>query len=66
MSKSFAAMLVLIFLTALCLNVPLPVTAESQTLVVPDGYPTISSAIGNATDGDTIFVKKGIYESPKD
>jgi hypothetical protein len=40
----------------------LPVQAESRTIVVPDDYPTISSAIGNATDGDTIFVKKGTYE----
>jgi len=35
--------------------------AEPKTIVVPDEYPTISSAIGNATDGDTIFVKKGTY-----
>ena len=41
-----------------------PVKAEDKKIVVPDDYPTISSAIGNATDGDTIFVKKGTYEGP--
>ena len=38
------------------------VKAESRTIVVPDDYPTIQEAIGNATEGDTIFVKKGTYE----
>ena len=40
------------------------IEAESRPLVVPDDYPTIEAAIGNATDGDTIFVKKGTYEGP--
>jgi nitrous oxidase accessory protein len=62
MRKSIALLLVLVFLTASCLTVPLPVNADSKTIVVPDDYPTISSAIGNATDGDTILVKKGTYE----
>jgi nitrous oxidase accessory protein len=62
MSKSVALLLVLAFLTASCIIAPLPVNAGSKTIVVPDDYPTISAAIGNATDGDTIFVKKGTYE----
>ena len=36
-------------------------TARGRTITVPDEYPTIQAAIGNATDGDTIFVKKGTY-----
>ena len=36
----------------------------ARTITVPDDYPTIQAAIGNATDGDTIFVKKGTYEGP--
>jgi nitrous oxidase accessory protein len=64
MRKSIALLLVLVFLTASCVIMPLPVNAGSRTLVVPDDYPTISAAIGNATDGDTIFVKKGTYEGP--
>ncbi len=39
--------------------------ANSLTKVVPDDYPTISAALGNATQGDTILVKKGTYyENP--
>ena len=33
-----------------------------STIVVPDDFPTISDAIGNATEGVTIYVKKGTYE----
>ena len=65
MSKSSALVLVLVFLTTSCIITPLPATATFRTIFVPDDYPTISSAIGNATDGDTIFVKKGTYrENP--
>jgi len=39
----------------------LPVKAESKTIVVPDDYSTIASAIGNATDGDTILIRSGTY-----
>lgn len=36
-----------------------------RIITVPDDYPTIDSAITNANDGDTIFVKKGVYvENP--
>jgi parallel beta-helix repeat protein len=37
------------------------VKAASKTLVVPDEYPTIADAVGNATAGDTVFVKDGTY-----
>jgi len=41
------------------------VNASPKTITVPDDYPTIESAIANANDGDTIFVKKGVYvENP--
>ena len=62
MSKCFALLLVLVFLMASCLIAPLPANAKPKTLVVPDDYPTIAAAVGNATDGDTILVKKGTYE----
>jgi nitrous oxidase accessory protein len=39
----------------------LPVQGKPRTIVVPDDYPTIAFAIGNATEGDTIFVKNGTY-----
>ena len=62
MKKTTALLLALAFLTASCVISPLPVKAGSRTLVVPDDYPTIAAAIGNATQGDTVFVKKGTYE----
>jgi len=34
----------------------------SKTIIVLDDYPTIAAAVGNATEGDTILVKKGTYE----
>ena len=40
---------------------------EPGTLHVPsDDYPTITSAIGAATDGDTILVGPGVYMGPLD
>jgi len=65
MSKNAVALL-LVFLLAPCLIAPLPATAAPKTIIVPDDYPTIRAAIGNATAGDTIFVKKGTYEGPID
>ncbi len=62
MSKSIVLLLVLVFLTGLCLILPVPVKAASKTIVVPDDFPTLSSAIENALEGDTIFVKKGLYQ----
>ena len=38
------------------------VKADPRTIVVPTDYPTIKEAIGNAVDGDTIYVKKGTYQ----
>lgn len=43
----------------------LPTKAEVQTIIVPDNYSTIQQAINNAFQGDTIYVKKGVYvENP--
>jgi len=63
--KSIALLLALIFFTALCYGALLPANATSRTIVVPDDYSTIQDAIGNALEGDTIYVKKGVYiENP--
>jgi hypothetical protein len=40
------------------------VKAEPKTIFVPDDYPTISAAVGNATDDDTVFVRNGTYNEP--
>ena len=63
MSKSVSLLLVLLLLTSSHLIVSLPVKAD-RTLVVPDDYPTITSAIDSAAAGDTILVKEGTYEGP--
>jgi hypothetical protein len=35
--------------------------ATPHTLTVPDDYPTIQAAVGNASNGDTVYVKNGVY-----
>jgi pectin methylesterase-like acyl-CoA thioesterase len=40
---------------------PATIKAQSKTIVVPDDYSTIQSAIDNASAGETIFVKKRTY-----
>ena len=37
------------------------VDAQAQPIVVPDDYSTIQDAINNANEGNTIFVKEGVY-----
>lgn len=61
MSKSLALVLVAIFLISLVTFSSVPVKASPKTITVPDDFPTINSAIGNATQGDTILVKSGTY-----
>ena len=58
MNKKATVLLVLV--VASCIFVS-PIKAEAETLVVPDNYPTISSAIQNAAAGDTVFVTQGTY-----
>jgi hypothetical protein len=62
MGKGFVLLFVLFFLISSCLTLTFPAKADPRTLVVPDNYQTISSAIGNAADGDTILVRKGTYK----
>lgn len=40
----------------------LEVKAEAKTIVVPDDYSTIQEAVRSAASGDTIYVKKGVYQ----
>ena len=63
MRGSIALVLVLVLATSSMVSV-LPVKAEARTIVVPDNYQTITAAVGNATDGDTILVRKGTYDGP--
>jgi hypothetical protein len=36
--------------------------ARAETIIVPDDYASIQSAIDNADEGDTVFIKKGTYQ----
>jgi parallel beta-helix repeat protein len=38
------------------------VKAQAKTIVVPDDYPTIQEAVDFASEGGTIFVRRGSYE----
>lgn len=60
--KTFTLLLAIIFLSSLVFMLP-PAHAKAtpRTLVVPDEYPTIADAVGNASAGDTVFVKDGTY-----
>lgn len=42
-------------------NTTIYVKPDSTTIVVPYDYSTIQEAINNANEGDTIFVRSGIY-----
>lgn len=41
--------------------VVLPVRSEARTVVVPDDYSTIQAAVNAVSVGDTVFVRKGVY-----
>lgn len=51
----------LLFCMSIVLVPSSTVKAQTKTLIVPDQYPTIHDAIGNASAGDTVFVKQGNY-----
>ena len=60
-SKVAVILIAVILLSSTFIFQPASVKAESKTIIVPDDFPTISSAIKNATSGDTIYVRSGIY-----
>jgi len=55
---AFVFLSISIFLLAIDIQ---PVTSEPTTRIVPDEFEKIQWAIGNASDGDTIFVRAGTY-----
>jgi nitrous oxidase accessory protein len=65
--KRTALVALLLILTFMFVSLPQIglVKAESKMIIVPDDYVSIQDAIGNASKGDTVFVRKGVYvENP--
>jgi nitrous oxidase accessory protein len=62
MKKRLGLLIALILLSSLVILPHATVKAQSKTIIVPDDYPTITAAIGNATNGDTILVRSGTYQ----
>jgi nitrous oxidase accessory protein len=54
----------LLFSVVLVSFLSIKVDAQARTIVVPDDYKTIQEAIDFASNGDTVFVKNGIYSEP--
>ncbi|MFX0211245.1 MAG: right-handed parallel beta-helix repeat-containing protein [Candidatus Hodarchaeota archaeon] len=52
--------LLLMSMLTLALNIQ-PARSEPSTIIVPDDYEKIQWAIGNASNGDIIFVRAGTY-----
>jgi len=61
-SKQVAKFVVLIFISVM---IVCAITTQrgnaSKTIVVPDDYSTISAAVDHASPGDTVLVKRGVY-----
>jgi len=58
--KSKPTIVMILILSGVLFTFP-KVEAEAKTIVVPEDYSTIQEAIGNADEGDTVFVKNGVY-----
>ena len=56
--KVLAVLIAIIILSSIVIFQLSTVKEQPKTIVVPDDYPTIQSAIDNASAGDTVFVKK--------
>lgn len=63
--RSSVALLLLFVMLVPSMIAVIPVHAGSKTIVVPDDYVSIQAAIAGASEGDTIFIKRGVYvENP--
>jgi nitrous oxidase accessory protein NosD/N-acetylneuraminic acid mutarotase len=59
--KASSLMFILILTTTFFATALLSVKGGARTIVVPDDYASVQSAINNAANGDTVFVKSGTY-----
>jgi nitrous oxidase accessory protein len=64
--KSASFIVLLLFFSVVLVSLPQNgiVKAEPKTIVVPDDYSTIQEAIEKVDEGDTMIVKKGVYDGP--
>jgi parallel beta-helix repeat protein len=63
LAKSFGVLLIVLFIASLVTFQSATVKAVSpKTIIVPDQFHTIQAAIDNATNGNTILIKSGIYD----
>ena len=60
-NKTFISLLSLLLLVSLAAISCSTVKAQSRTITVPDDFPTISLALRNATNGDTVHVRSGTF-----
>ncbi len=62
MEREASAIILISLLSVLTLACePQPVRTEHAIIIVPDSYSTIQEAINAADEGDTIYVKPGVY-----
>ncbi|HMK94350.1 MAG TPA: right-handed parallel beta-helix repeat-containing protein [Candidatus Limnocylindrales bacterium] len=59
--KLLKTLALITILIAIAGTVKIQGTRASRTLTVPDEYPTINAAVNQASAGDTILVKNGVY-----
>jgi nitrous oxidase accessory protein NosD len=59
--KTLTLLLAVLFISSLVMAQPIFVKAQSKTIIVPDDFATIQSAINHATNGGTVYVRSGIY-----
>lgn len=58
----FSACTLIVLQLMVCILATFQVQAkETKTLIVPDNYPSVTDAVGNASVGDNILVKAGTY-----
>ena len=64
LGKALTVMLIVLLITSIVGLTVFALKVTSKIIVVPDDYPTIQEAVGNATAGDTVYVRNGVYKMP--